>query len=140
MQAASPLVFQNPVSFELGITFTGVVPICALIAYIVVKIHRRRKRSHQQDSPFPMKKSNRENDGQMMIYMQQKAELEADQTRYEMHAEKIQREAPPDNAIVELPAEVKLNEMEGPPMLPELSAGGSWKDFEAVLEQYELEV
>jgi len=76
-------------SMILGITFFGVVPMAACIAYIVVKIHKLRERKKRRISVTTTPNTRTQTNVLPDIGFQGKPELSTETTRHEVHSEDL---------------------------------------------------
>ncbi|KAK3167688.1 hypothetical protein OEA41_010815 [Lepraria neglecta] len=98
----------NPEGVEssiLGITFVGVVPVAALLAFVAVKMFRWQQRKQKRGLAIGgngVKRINSQPSLQQP-YLQPKAELDAEQARQEIEARERRYETDGADAVSELP-------------------------------------
>ena len=107
-QNPEQLQLFNPAGMEssiLGITFVGVVPVAALLAFIVVKMFRWQQRKQKRGPAIGRNGVKRINSQPSLQqpYLQLKAELDAEQARQEIEARERRYEMDGIDAVLELP-------------------------------------
>ena len=97
--------FEGVESSILSITFVSVVPVVALLAFVVVKIFRWQQRKQKRGPAIGRNGVKRINSQPSLQqpYLQPKAELDAEQARQEIEARQHRYEMDGADAILELP-------------------------------------
>lgn len=114
----------------LGITFFGVVPIAACIAYIVVKIYKLRERKKYEKSAATYQKPGKDPPKLLEIAFQGKPELSTETTRYEVHGEDLRYEMDGNETGHEMDAKATNNAIRSNEEVLELQA--ELNDFKEV--------
>ena len=89
----------------LSITFVGVVPVAALLAFVVVKMFRWQQRRQKRAPAIGRNVVKRINSQPSLQrpYLQPKAELDAEQARQEIEAREHRYEMDGADAVLEMP-------------------------------------